>query len=269
MVSESLIPKHVAVIMDGNGRWAERRGRPRVFGHIRGASRVKSIVERADQQGIQALTLFAFSTENWSRPDSELKVLWRLLKKYLRREVAHLESKNVRLRVIGETDRLPPDVLEVVGPAIERLSKNTGLVLTFAISYGARREIVKAAASFAEECLSGKIRPEQLTEGVFSSYLWTSVLGELSDVDLMIRTSGEKRISNFLLWQCAYSELVFSDVCWPEFSIAHFDDAIRTFQSRKRRFGGVTAGPESRAPHSAHAGAAPILPADLSPGIIS
>lgn len=245
MANSGSVPAHIAIIMDGNGRWAQRRSRPRVFGHIRGASRVKAVVERSHQLGVKALTLFAFSTENWSRPDAELSVLWRLLKKFLEREADHLMEKNVRLRVIGEVDRLPEDVRRVVNPVINRLSGNTGLVLTFAISYGARREIVRAAAQFAEECLSGRRKPSDLTEGDFGSFLWTSVLGELSDVDLLIRTSGEKRLSNFLLWQCAYSEFVFSDVCWPDFSPLHLDEAVATFGLRQRRFGALNATPAS------------------------
>ena len=229
--------------MDGNGRWAQRRGYPRYFGHVRGSSRVKKIVREADRIGIKALTLYAFSTENWSRPDEELSVLWRLLKKYLVREVDELARKNVRLNVIGEVERLDPEVRTVLLAAIDRLKGNTGLQLTFALSYGSRRELTLAAQRFAEDCVSGSRRPEELTERLMSQYLWTSILGDLSEVDLVIRTSGEKRISNFLLWQAAYAELYFTDVCWPDFSPADLMQAVEAYSMRERRFGGV--GPQA------------------------
>ena len=234
------IPKHVAIIMDGNGRWAQRRGYPRHFGHIRGSSRVKAIVREADRLGIKALTLYAFSTENWSRPDEELSILWRLLKKYFTREVEQLDRENVRLHVIGEVERLDPEVRAVVDRAVDRLKVNTGLQLTFALSYGSRRELTLATQKFAEDCLAGKRKPEELTEKLLGEYLWTSRLGELAPVDLVIRTSGEKRVSNFLLWQAAYGEFYFSEVCWPEFTSKHLEEAVSDFGMRERRFGGVT-----------------------------
>jgi len=225
--------------MDGNGRWAERRGHPRVYGHIRGASRIKAIVREADRLGVQALTLYAFSTENWSRPDTELGVLWKLLRKYLIRETEELNRKNVRLGVIGEVERLAPDIRESLGRSIERLGGNTGLRLTFAISYGSRRELLRATQLFAEDCVQGKRSPADLNEKILADYLWTAPLGALADVDLVIRTSGEKRISNFLLWQAAYAEFVFPDICWPDFSPAKLQDAVREFGARERRFGGL------------------------------
>jgi len=229
--------------MDGNGRWAQRRFRPRVFGHIRGSSKIKPIVREANRLGVQALTLYAFSTENWSRPEAELSVLWRLLKKYLIREADELDRNNVRLRIIGESERLGSDVHAVLGPVVERLSKNTGLQLNFAVSYGSRREIARAARLFALDCMNGKRSPEDLAknETLLNDYLWTSELGALSDVDLVIRTSGEKRVSNFLLWQAAYAEFVFTDVCWPDFTLEHLTAAIQEYSSRERRFGGVSA----------------------------
>lgn len=231
------VPRHVAIIMDGNGRWAQSRGRPRIFGHIRGAGRVKAIVREADRLGIRALTLFAFSTENWARPDSELTVLWRLLKKFLVREIGALERNNVRLNVIGENERLAPDVRQVVDGAITRLSGNTGLQLTFAVSYGSRREVTRATRLFAEDCLAGRKRPDDLDEELFSHYLWTSSLGELSDVDLVIRTSGELRVSNFLLWQAAYAEYCFLDLCWPDFKPENLRASVEDYSRRERRFG--------------------------------
>jgi undecaprenyl diphosphate synthase len=232
-------PKHVAIIMDGNGRWAKTRGHRRVFGHIRGSARVKAIVKEADRLGVKVLTLYAFSTENWTRPEGELQVLWKLLKKYLLREVDELDRNNVQMVVIGEKERLSPDLREVVDASVTRLAKNTGLKLVFAISYGSRRELARAAKLFAQDCVKGRAAPESMNEETMRQYLWTSVLGDLDQVDLIIRTSGEKRISNFLLWQAAYAEFIFSDLLWPDFTPAHLSAAIEEYSSRERRFGGV------------------------------
>jgi len=225
--------------MDGNGRWAQRRGYPRAYGHVRGASRVKAIVQEADRLGVKALTLYAFSTENWGRPEPELKVLWKLLKRFLKKEEAALARENVRLRVIGEVERLGKDVREILDPAIERLSKNTGIQLTFAVSYGSRRELAFAMRRIAEEVAAGRLPAEEVTEERIQSYLWTADLGELSDVDLVIRTSGEQRVSNFLLWQAAYAEFVFPEICWPDFEPLHLVSAVEEFGRRDRRFGAV------------------------------
>ena len=227
--------------MDGNGRWAERRGKPRFFGHVRGASRVKGIVREADRLGVKALTLYAFSTENWTRPEQELSVLWKLLKKYLARETEALNRQNVRLHVIGETERLDQDVREVVEASIQKLSKNTGMHLTFAVSYGSRKELTRAARLFAQDCLNGARTPDQMTDELMEQYLWTSCLGPHSDVDLVVRTSGEQRVSNYLLWQAAYAEYVFTNECWPDFLPENFAEAVSSYQSRDRRFGGVGA----------------------------
>lgn len=232
-------PQHIAIIMDGNGRWAQRRSHPRIFGHVRGASRIRGIVNEADRLGVKALTLYAFSTENWGRPEDEKSVLWKLLVKFLKKETAELERNNVRLRVIGEIDRLEPEVRSVLDPTIERLSKNTGLQLTFAVSYGSRKEIVRAAKSFAQECVDGLRKPEDLDETLWEKHLWTTDLGELADVDLVIRTSGEFRVSNFLLWQSAYAEYIFVEKCWPDFKPEDLRTAIETYASRDRRFGGL------------------------------
>lgn len=232
-------PKHIAIIMDGNGRWAQRRGHARIFGHVRGSARVKEIVQEAQRLGVQALTLYAFSTENWSRPRSEVQVLWKLFKKYLRKETDELDRNNVRFRVIGEVERLSPDVRELMDEVVQRLSKNTGLQLTFALSYGSRRELSRAARLFAQDCAAGRRKPEEMDENLLARYLWTADLGELADVDLVIRTSGEVRVSNFLLFQAAYAEYCFTDLCWPDFAPQHLRAAIEDYSRRERRFGGV------------------------------
>ena len=239
----SQTPKHVAIIMDGNGRWAKRRHHPRIFGHVKGASRIPKIAQEADRLGIKALTLYAFSTENWSRPELEVTTLWKILIKFLKREEAEMARNNVRLRVIGEMDRLTPEVRAALDPAIERLSKNTGLQLTFALSYGARAEILRATRNFTKDCERGLRKTSDLTEAVFNEYLWTEFLGPLAQVDLVIRTSGEKRISNFLLWQAAYAEYIFVDQCWPDFSADDLRLAVDEYSRRERRFGGVAPTP--------------------------
>jgi len=240
-------PKHIAIIMDGNGRWAQRRHHPRVFGHIRGASRISKIVREADRLGVRALTLYAFSTENWTRPEDEKSTLWKLLIKFLKREEAGLARHNVRLRVIGEVDRLNADVRAVLDPAIARLAGNTGLQLTFAVSYGSRREILRAAEAFAHDCAAGIRKPAELAgpdgDTIFERYLWTGDLAELADVDLVIRTSGEYRVSNFLLWQSAYAEYIFIEKCWPDFAPEDLRRAIETYSGRDRRFGAVLPSP--------------------------
>lgn len=239
-MSPTAVPRHIAIIMDGNGRWAQRRGHPRVYGHVRGSSRVKAIVREAGDLGVKALTLYAFSTENWTRPEAELKTLWKLLKKYLEREVDELDRENVRFRVIGEIERLEPSLRKTVEAAEARLSKNSGLELVFALSYGSRRELARAARLFAEDVASGRRQASEMNEELLEKYLWTADLGEYSDVDLVIRTSGEQRISNFLLWQAAYAELYFTDKCWPDFSIEDFRAALSSYVGRDRRFGGVS-----------------------------
>ncbi len=234
------IPKHIAIIMDGNGRWAQRRGRPRFFGHVRGASRVRAVVDTASRLGVKALTLYAFSTENWARPENELNILWKLLRKYLIRDANELHRQNVRLHVIGEVDRLDESLRKVLDGVVQKLSGNTGLLLTFALSYGSRRELVRAAKQFAEDCMTGQNTPENLDENLMNKYLWTSKCHELSEVDLFIRTSGEFRVSNFLLWQAAYAEFVFLDICWPDFTPQELTAAILEYSKRERRFGGLT-----------------------------
>jgi len=228
--------------MDGNGRWAQNRGHSRVYGHVRGSGRLKAIIEEADKIGVKALTLYAFSTENWTRPETELSALWKLLRKYLRKEAENLHRNNVRFRVIGEVERLAPDIQDLIRSVSAKLSRNTGLQLTFAVSYGSRRELARACQLFAQDCLEGKRHIEEMSEQLMSQYLWTSDLGELSEVDLVIRTSGEIRVSNFLLWQAAYAEFYFTDICWPDFTTDRLRDAVLYFSGRERRFGSLRTG---------------------------
>lgn len=230
------IPKHIAIIMDGNGRWAQKRGLPRVFGHRQGAETVRRVVEAAANAGVKYLTLFGFSTENWSRPAEEVSELMNLLRHYVRSNVADLQKNNVRLCVIGERERIEPDVLATIEQAEALTAKNDRITLTIAFSYGARQEIVLAMRKLAEDVQNGKLTPSEIDVSMVSGALLTA---DLPDPDLLIRTSGEQRISNFMLWQIAYSELVFVDTFWPDFGKDDLDAAIRTYQSRDRRFGGV------------------------------
>ncbi|HET8727926.1 MAG TPA: isoprenyl transferase [Alphaproteobacteria bacterium] len=227
-------PPHVAVIMDGNGRWAASRGLPRSAGHRRGIEAVREIVRAAGDLGIGYLTLYSFSTENWNRPMEEIGELMRLLRFYLRSEVAELHKNNVRLRVIGDRARLDPDIVDLVAHAESMTRNNTALHLTIALSYGGRQEIVEAARRIARDAKQGKIDPAALDEAAVSSYLFTH---DLPDPDMVIRTSGEQRISNFLLWQSAYAELVFVDTLWPDFTRSDLEMAIGEFHRRERRYG--------------------------------
>lgn len=234
-----MIPNHIAIIMDGNGRWAKARGYPRFYGHIRGTARVKEIVTEARTLGVKALTLYAFSTENWKRPEVELNVLWKLLKKYLRREIASMKKNGIRLGIIGEMHRLPEDARRELEKAIHELKDGKEMQLTFALSYGSRAEILSATRSLARECIEGRISPDQIDEKMFTDHLWTKNLGELAEVDLMIRTSGEKRLSNYLLWQCSYAEFDFPETLWPDYSVEEFKKSLENFKQRQRRFGGL------------------------------
>lgn len=230
------VPRHIAIIMDGNGRWAQKRGLPRTLGHRQGAETVRRVVEAAAEAGVKYLTLFGFSTENWSRPADEVRELMSLMRHYVRGNVADLHKNGVRLRIIGERERIDPDVLGIVEQAEQLTSANDRLHLTIAFSYGARQEIVMAARKLAADVQAGKLIPEEIDVSTVNSALLTS---DLPDPDLLIRTSGEQRISNFLLWQLAYAELVFVDTFWPDFGKAELNEAIRTYQGRDRRFGGV------------------------------
>jgi undecaprenyl diphosphate synthase len=228
------MPVHLAVIMDGNGRWAQQRMLKRVIGHQRGAETVKMVVEQASLLGIKYLTLFAFSSENWSRPVLEVRALMALLKKYIRQETARMMRKNIRYNVIGNRSDLPDDVNETLDSAINQTANNTGMVLTLALSYGGRQELCAAAARMAGDIVGGRLSADSITTEVFGSYLDT---GGLPDPDFLIRTSGEMRISNFLLWQLAYTELYFTETNWPDFTINELHKALADFQSRERRFG--------------------------------
>ncbi len=227
-------PVHVAIIMDGNGRWAKARGLPRIAGHQQGAEVVREIVRHAHAIGVAYLTIYAFSSENWKRPISEVDDLMGLLRLYIRRELGELAESNVRLRFIGDLDRLPDDINVLVNDAERDTRENSGLTLTVALNYGARCEIAAAARRLAEDAVAGRVDPATVDEDNFAGYLATD---GLPDPDLLIRTSGEQRLSNFLLWQSAYTELVFTPVLWPEFTKDHLDAAIDEFRRRDRRYG--------------------------------
>ena len=227
-------PRHVAIIMDGNGRWANARGLPRAAGHRQGAEAVKRTVAGAIELGISYLTLYGFSSENWKRPVTEVEDLMGLLRRYLQAEIAELHRKGIRLRVIGERARLPRDIVRLIDDAETRTAGMTRLNLVMAISYGGRQDIAAAARRLAEEAAAGRLEPAEIDHRRFSETLSTR---DIPDPDLVMRTSGEKRISNFLLWQSAYSELVFVDKLWPDFGKEDLADAIREFQQRDRRYG--------------------------------
>ncbi len=230
-------PEHVAIIMDGNGRWAQTRGLPRTAGHKNGAEAVRRTIKAAGERGIRYLTLFGFSSENWQRPDEEIKDLMALLRYYLIHDVKELDEKGVRLRVIGDRSRLPDDTAKMISDAEARTAGNQDHVLTVALSYGSRQEIVQAARALAEDASRGEISPQEIDEALFASRLASH---GIPDPDLLIRTSGEQRISNFLLWQLAYTELVFVDTLWPDFSVSDLDYALNEFRGRERRYGAVT-----------------------------
>ncbi len=231
------IPNHIAIIMDGNGRWAKKRGLPRVAGHHEGVSSVRDIVEVCGQLGVGYLTLYAFSTENWKRPKDEVSTLMRLLLRSLRDETDRLHENNVRLKTIGNTETLPRDVQDELMTSIERTRNNTGLTLVLALSYSGRWDIINGIKSILHDVKNGKVGEEEVTENLLSSYLTTK---EFPDPDLMIRTSGESRISNFLLWELAYTEIHIAECYWPDFRRAQLYEAIRDFQKRERRFGLVS-----------------------------
>jgi undecaprenyl diphosphate synthase len=230
-------PVHVAIIMDGNGRWAKARNLPRSAGHKSGADAVRRVLEGAVKLGIPYLTLFGFSSENWRRPESEVRDLMGLLRLYLRSEIDELAAQGVRFRVIGDRSRLPPDTVELIETAERRTAANTRITLTLALSYGSRQEIVAAARALAEDCVAGKLLPAEIDEVAIERRLYTS---DLPAPDLLIRSSGEQRISNFLLWQLAYTELFFTDTLWPDFGLADLEAAVAAFRRRERRYGAVT-----------------------------
>lgn len=231
------LPNHLAIIMDGNGRWAQERMLKRIVGHRKGVETVRLIVEESSRLGIKYLTLFAFSSENWLRPKTEVHSLMVLLKRYLAKEISRMMSSNIRFNVIGDRTELPGDVNRAVESVVEKTAGNDGMVLTLALSYGARQEIACAAARMAADLVEGKIRGEDICEGFFSRYLSTA---DIPDPDFLIRTSGEMRISNFLLWQIAYTELYFTEVNWPDFGKEEFHRALENYQSRERRYGRIS-----------------------------
>lgn len=232
-------PRHVAIIMDGNGRWARARGLPRVAGHRKGVEAVRRTIKAAGEAGVEVLTLFSFSSENWRRPRAEVDELMGLLRRYLKSEIADLHGRNIRFRMIGERERLAPDILTLIDEAERMTEANDALTLVLALNYGGRQDIARAARNIAESVHRGLLRPEAVDDELFSSYL--STVG-LPDPDLLIRTSGEKRISNFLLWQCAYAEMVFVDKFWPDFDADDLGAAIEEFAGRERRFGSTASG---------------------------
>lgn len=231
------LPEHVALIMDGNGRWAKQRGLPRSFGHKAGVETLREIVTYCSDIGIKILTVFAFSTENWTRPAEEVDYLINiLLVEFMKKEINELNRNNVRIKILGNIEELPPSTKKQIYESIEITKHNTGLQFNIALNYGGRNEIINAVKKIASMTLSGEIGESDIDEELLSNYLYTS--GD-KDPDLIIRTSGEKRISNFLLWQGAYSELYFSEVLWPDFKKENFIEAINEYEKRDRRFGGV------------------------------
>lgn len=231
------IPRHVAIIMDGNGRWAAKHGVERIFGHEHGVGSVRSSVEGAGEIGIEFLTLYAFSTENWERPKSEVDALMRLLVQAIENETEDLKKNNVRLSAIGDLKKLPDDVNKKINECIGFLGGNTGLNLILALSYSSKWEITEAVRNIAKDVKDDKIKPESIDDKLFSSYLSTA---HTPDPELLIRTSGECRISNFLLWQIAYTELYFTDILWPDFTKENLFEAVYDFQNRERRFGKIS-----------------------------
>jgi len=234
--AKASLPKHVAVIMDGNGRWAKQRNLPRIEGHRQGAESARTIIRTAGELGVKYLTLYAFSAENWNRPKDEVDALMKYLIHYLKTETPELNKNNVRLEVIGQIYRLPENVQEPLKKSIQTLSKNRGLTLVMALSYGSRIEIVDAVRRIAEKARDGKLEPADINEEVISQHLWTR---NIPDPDLLIRTSGEMRVSNFLLWQISYAELVITPTLWPDFRKPQFFAALEEYARRHRRFGGV------------------------------
>lgn len=233
------VPNHIAIIMDGNGRWAKRSGQPRIAGHKEGMNNVKRIATTASNLGVKVLSLYAFSTENWKRPSTEVSFLMKLPVDFFGIFMPDLIKQNIRVVITGFKENLPEKTKKVVNKAMEDTKDNTGMVLNFAFNYGGRAEILNATKIIAEKAISGEIDPEKIDEKIFADQLFTSVLGDYADPDLLIRTSGEERISNFLLWQMAYTEMVFDDAYWPDFTSDDLINDIKTFNDRDRRFGTV------------------------------
>jgi undecaprenyl diphosphate synthase len=234
-VADTNIPGHVAIIMDGNGRWASKRSLPRIAGHRAGVKSVQEVIKAAEESGVSILTLYTFSTENWKRPKYEVAALFKLLENYVDSQAGKLTKNNIRLSVIGKLGALPENLRNKLEALVEKTKNNTALTLNLALNYGARTEIVDAVRAVANDCVSKRIRPEEIDEKIFSGYLYTK---DLPDPDLLIRTSGEMRLSNFLLWQLSYAELYISKKLWPDFKKNDFLKAVKEYQSRQRRYGG-------------------------------
>ncbi|MGE3260825.1 MAG: isoprenyl transferase [Bacteriovoracia bacterium] len=232
----SKLPRHIAIIMDGNGRWAEKRRHNRVFGHAKGVERAREITRECAKLGVEALTLYTFSTENWQRPEREVNFLMKLLLRYLKFETKELIENNLRCRAIGFTHMLPKNIQNELQRLQEATKNNTGMYLNIALSYGSRQELTEAARALAVDVAEGKIRPSEITEAHLAAKLFTK---ESPDPDLLIRTGGDQRISNFLLWQSAYAELYFAEKCWPDFGVEDLHLALASFARRERRFGKV------------------------------
>lgn len=236
MLDKNNLPRHVAIIMDGNGRWAKERRLPRTAGHREGMKRVKEIIKEASELGLEVLTFFAFSTENWNRPKKEVDMLMRSLGDFLDKHIDELDKNNIRFKVIGRDEPIPAQILAKIKKAQGKTKNNSGLVVVLALNYGSRQEIVDAAKRFTGSVLKGELKLEDLDTGIFSRYLYTT---GLPDPDLLIRTSGEMRLSNFLLWQLSYTELYFLKTYWPDFKRSDFQEAIKVYQKRERRFGAL------------------------------
>ena len=232
----TVLPAHIGIIMDGNGRWAKKRLLPRSAGHRAGASNFRTITRYCSKIGVKYLTVYAFSTENWNRPSEEVGALLRLFKEYLKEALSDFMDENIRVRFIGDVSAFPAELRELIQEVEEASASKTGMVLNLAMNYGGRAEITRAAREFAQDVASGRVKAEDLTEEGFSRYLYTA--GQ-PDPDLIIRPSGEERLSNFLLWQSAYAEFVYFDILWPDFKTKDLDEAIAIYSSRQRRFGGV------------------------------
>jgi undecaprenyl diphosphate synthase len=237
-VARTAMPQHVAIIMDGNGRWAHARGLPRSAGHRKGVEALRRAVRAAGEMGIEYLTIFSFSSENWSRPPAEVSFLLDLMRHFVRQDVAELHRENVRIKIIGERSGLATDIVALIEETEQRTWSNTGLTLIVAFNYGSRQEIAAAARKLAIAVREGRVAPESITPELLGSYLATE---GIPDPDLLIRTSGEQRLSNYLLWQCAYTEFVFVDEFWPDFNRETLQRAIAEYLTRERRFGGITA----------------------------
>jgi len=233
------VPEHIAIIMDGNGRWAKKRHLPRVAGHREGMKTVQRVTKIASRLGVKVLTMYAFSTENWKRPSKEVEFLMKLPNDFLHTYLPELIEENVKVEMIGHSDRLPAHTKRAIEEAMEKTAHNDGLILNFALNYGGRAELVEMTKKIAEEVASGTLEPSTIDEEVVNKYMMTA---HLPDPDLLIRTSGELRLSNFLLWQLAYAEFIFTDVYWPDFTEEHFIHTIEEYQQRHRRFGSVEGG---------------------------